>query len=132
MCMGGGGGGGGAVIQMPDTAAYDRLARQQMNAMRYTREHGVQFEQQQLNHALTTQQDQLAQLKDITAQRANDTAAQARRLAELMGTPPPQKAAQAPVIADGRGLATTKGKSALRIDRPMATSASPGAGLNIS
>jgi hypothetical protein len=127
-----GGGGGGAVISMPDTAAYDRMAQQQMDAMKSTMDRGVQFDQQKLNHAIDLQHEQLAQLKDITAQRATETAAQAKRLIDLMGTPPPEKAAQAPVVGDARALATTKGKSALRIERATATSTSAGAGLNIA
>jgi hypothetical protein len=130
MCFGGGGSAG--VITMPDTAAYDRLAQQQMDAMKSVQDSGVKSDQQRLNNALLRQQDQLAQVRDITAQRANDTAAQAKRLADLMGAPPPEKNAQAPAVGDARGLATTKGKSALRIERATATSVGPGAGLNIT
>ena len=74
----------------------------------------------------------LSQLKDVQIQRANDVSAQAGRLAALIGAPPPEKSAEAPVVGRARGTATSKGKGALRIERQLATAAGKGSGLNIT
>jgi len=130
MCMGGGGGGG--VINMPDTGAYDRMAQSQMAAMQSVQDNQIKIKQNELNSVLSRQQEQLTALRDLQTQRANDTAAQASRLAALIGTPPPEENASAPVTAADSGRKTFKGKSALRINRPVATSSGQGAGLNIT
>lgn len=129
MCMGGGGGGG--VIHMPDTGAYDRMAQSQMAAMQSVQDNQIKIKQNELNSVLSRQQEQLTALRDLQTQRASDTAAQASRLAALIGTPPPEENASAPVTAADQGRKTFKGKSALRINRPVATSSGQGAGLNI-
>jgi hypothetical protein len=117
---------------MPDTGAYDRMAQSQLDAMKAVMEGETNKKQQELNTATMEQQKQLAELRDLRIQQANDTSAQAARLAALIGTPPPEKAAEAPVVGRNRGTLTSKGKGALRIERPMATSAGQGAGLNIA
>ena len=54
------------------------------------------------------------------------------RLATLIGAPPPEKSAKAPVVAGERGIQTKKGKGALRIERRLAAAAGQGSGLNIT
>jgi hypothetical protein len=102
---------------------------QQMNS-------GSQLLQQQLQGALQAQQQQLQLIKDQTTKRASDQAAlneQAMRLSTLIGTPPPEKTAQAPQVGSrDRNVQTTKGKSALRIGRGTADNYGQGAGLNIT
>jgi membrane protein involved in colicin uptake len=131
MCFGGGGGGGGT-ITMPDTGAYDRMAQSQISAMQSVQDNQIKIKQNELNSVLSRQQEQMTQLRDLQVQRANDTNAQASRLAALIGAPPPEKTAEAPVTAADQGRKTFKGKSALRINRPVATSSGQGAGLNIT
>lgn len=130
MCSGGG---GGAVITMPDTGAYDRMANAQIEAMRLAQEGPIKIKQQELSQALANQQQTLTELRDLKTQRANDTAANAARMAALMGAPPPDKAASAPVVGSDRaGMAKAQGKKGLRIDRAVANSAGAGTGLNIT
>jgi hypothetical protein len=132
MCMGGGGGGG--TITMPDTGAYNRLAQQQMDAMASLQGGAVDAKQQQLNQAITQQQQTLEELRDARMQAANETSANAARLAALIGTPPPEKTAQAPVLGANRTEAgKPAGKKALRIDlRTGRQRSSAGSGLNIT
>lgn len=131
MCSGGGGGGG--VITMPDTGAYDRMANMQLEAIRATQDSAAKLKQQELNQALAAQQQVLADLRDVKTQRANDVAANAARMAALMGAPPPEKAAAAPVVGSDRtGMSRAQGKKGLRIDRATATTAGMGTGLNIT
>jgi len=129
MCMGGG---QAATITMPDTGAYDRLGQGQIDAMKSVMESGTQMKQQQLNAATLAQQKVMTDLRDLRTQQANDTSAQAARLAALIGVPPPEKASEAPVVGRNRGTLTSKGKGALRIERTVASSNGQGAGLNIT
>jgi|Laugresu1bdmlbsd_1035121.scaffolds.fasta_scaffold00294_11 hypothetical protein len=129
MCMGGG---QAATITMPDTGAYDRLGQGQIDAMKSVMESGTQMKQQQLNAATLAQQKVMTDLRDLRTQQANDTSAQAARLAALIGVPPPEKASEAPVVGRNRGTLTSKGKGALRIERAVASSSGQGAGLNIT
>lgn len=131
MCFGGGG--SPATITMPDTGAYDRMAQMQMDAMRDTQDMGVKVKQFELNQALAGQQQALVELRDLKTQRANDTAANAARMAALIGTPPPEKAAKAPSVgSDREGMTRSRGKRGLRIDRGQQTSERAGTGLNIT
>lgn len=129
MCFGGG---SAATITMPDTGAYDRMAQTQLDAMRAVQDGQIKVKQNELNTALQAQTTQLQQLRDLQMQRANDVQAQASRMAALIGTPPPEKTAEAPVVAGGTGPKAFKGKSSLRINRPVATTSGQGAGLNIT
>lgn len=131
MCMGGGGG-SPATIVMPNTGAYDQMANAQIAAMQSVMDSKTQLKQGELNAALTAQQSQLAELRDLKVQRANDVSAQAARLAQLIGTPPPEKSAEAPVVGRNRDTAKSKGKGALRIQRTTARKSGQGAGLNIT
>jgi hypothetical protein len=117
---------------MPDTGAYDRMGQAQIDAMKAVMEGETNKKQQELNAATMAQQKQLTELRDLRLQQANDTSAQAARLAALIGTPPPEKAAEAPVVGRSRGAVTTKGKGSLRIERKVASASSQGAGLNIA
>jgi hypothetical protein len=126
------GGGQAATITMPDTGAYDRLGQGQIDAMKSVMESGTQMKQQQLNAATLAQQKVMTDLRDLRTQQANDTSAQAARLAALIGVPPPEKASEAPVVGRNRGTLTSKGKGALRIERTVASSNGQGAGLNIT
>ncbi len=122
-----------ATITMPDTGAYDRLAQMQMDAMRQSQDGAIKVKQGELNQALTAQQESLAQLRDVKTARANDTAANAARMAALIGAPPPEKAATAPVLGSDRAeMSRPAGKRGLRIDRATATTAGVGTGLNIT
>lgn len=125
MCMGGGGGGG--VIRVPNYGAYNSMADQQIAAIKAAQDRSTTVLQGQLNQSTLKTQGILGQLHDLEVRMANNTEEQARRLTTLMGAPPPEKSATAPVMGRDRGLPTTKGKSSLRIDR-----ASSGAGLNIT
>lgn len=131
MCFGGGG--SPATITMPDTGAYDRMAQMQFDAMRQAQDGAARLKQAELNQAVADQQAVLTQLRDVTTRRANDTAANAARMAALIGTPPPEKAATAPVVGSDRAEKNrATGKRGLRIDRATASSAGAGTGLNIS
>ncbi len=130
--------GGGSMprstIVMPDMTAYDRMADRQIAAMRQQQEGQLMLQQQQLNQAVTGQQSVMAELLAVQQQRASNTAADAARMAALIGTPPPEPAAKAPVIGDSRqGMAPPEGKRSLRIDRKQRSSKpGGGAGLNIA
>lgn len=130
MCSGGG---SRATITMPDTGAYDRMANLQLEAIRSSQDGAAKLKQQELNQALAAQQQVLTDLRDVRTRRANDVAANAARMAALMGAPPPEKAASAPVVgADRAGQARVQGKKGLRIDRAVASTAGAGTGLNIT
>lgn len=126
-------GGKAATINMPDTGAYDRMANMQIDLMRQQQQGAASLKQSEFSQAIQQQQGVLTELRDFNLQRANDTAANAARLAALIGTPPPEKSAKAPVVGSNRaGMAKSKGKAGLRIDRPTATSQATGTGLNIT
>jgi hypothetical protein len=131
MCMGGGGG-GGATITMPDTSAYDRQFNLQKAAIEQQMNSGAQLMQSQLQQSLRSKQEVLQQSADARRVLAENTNANAMRMAQLIGTPPPEKSAEAPVVGRNRGTATSKGKGALRIERTTASSTGQGAGLNIT
>jgi cell division septation protein DedD len=128
-----GGGGQAATITMPDTGAYDRMANMQMQAMRDQMNGQTSLQQAKLNAALSDQQGVMTQLADVKTQRANDTAANAARLAALIGTPPPEKTASAPTVGTNRSdVAKASGKKGLRIERSTPTTQAAGTGLNIT
>lgn len=128
-----GGGSPRSTITMPDTGAYDRLAQAQFDAMRLAQDGAVGLRQMQLNQTLTQQQETLGNLRDVRMRRANDTAANASRMAALLGPPPPEKAATAPTVGSNRSaMARPSGKRGMRIDRTTTASTSAGTGLNIT
>lgn len=136
MCMGGGGGGGGGTITMPDTGAYDRMFDRQLQMMQMSQSSALTTQQSKLDQALSTQQALLTDLRDLRTERAEEAAsveAEARRMANIIGPPPPEEAAKAPVVGAARSKGTQRkgGKRGLRIGRATATSYGDGAGLNI-
>lgn len=130
MCFGGGG--QAATITMPDTRAYDRMFDMQRRVLERQMDSGLQVKQQELQNSLREQERIYAQATETRKQLAENTSAQAARMAALIGTPPPEKSATAPVVGNARTGVTRKGKSGLRIERQTATSAGQGAGLNIT
>ena len=134
MCFGGGGGGG--TITMPDTRAYDRQFEMQKAAIDSQMQNASMAMQETLNQSLRDQTDIREQMRDFQVARAEDQAKleeEAMRLSVLMGTPPPEPTAQAPLVGSrDRKMKTTKGKSALKIAQTVATSSGQGTGLNIT
>ena len=126
------GGGKAATITQPDYNAYNKQFDLQKSAIDQAMNSGAQLMQQQLNQATTAKQGALAAELEQKKILAENTNAQAMRLATLIGTPPPEKSAQAPVVAGERGIQTKKGKSALRIGLDSTSRMSQGAGLNIN
>ncbi|GDX76277.1 hypothetical protein LBMAG41_13530 [Cyanobium sp.] len=131
MCAGGGG--SRSTITMPDTRAYDAMASQQLGLMQQAQSSDVLAKQGQLDALVRDRIALQTQEQAVATARANNTTAQAARLAALVGAPPPEKPAAAPVIGSDRtGEKRPTGKAALRIDRAAKVSAGPGAGLNIT
>jgi hypothetical protein len=123
-----GGGAPRATIVQPDYSAYNRMADMQMQTMQLAQSPAVLAAQQGVQAAALQQQQVLSGLAARRTAEANDTSAAAARLVALIGTPPPDKTAKAPVLASNRaGMARPEGRKGLRIDlQPAATS-----GLNI-
>jgi adenylosuccinate synthase len=128
MCMGG----KAATITQPDYNAYNQQFELQKSAIDQSMNSGAQLMQQQLSQATTAQKEALAADLEQKKILAENTNAQAMRLATLIGTPPPEKSAQAPVVAGERGIQTKKGKSALRIGLASTSRMGQGSGLNIT
>lgn len=122
-----------STIAVPDYEAYDRMAERQMALMETRQNRKTLKKQGALDQAIANQQQALSELLNAEQQRAQQTAADAQRMAALIGTPPPEPTAKAPVIGDSRtGMAPGDGKKSLRINRKSSTStAARGAGLNI-
>lgn len=129
MCFGGG---GAATITEPDYAAYNQQFELQKSAIEQQMNNTTQLKQGEVNAALQRKQDLLTQSNDLKRQLAENTSAQALRMAQLLGPPPPEKTAEAPVVGRARGEVTSRGKKDLRIERQVATSNGQGAGLNIA
>ncbi len=132
MCMGGGGGG---TITMPDTGAYDKQLDRQIAAMQSEYDGQAQLAQGRLNAALREQTSALKDLEEYRTEKANEVAsveAEARRLANILGPPPPEESAKAPVVGRDRfSSSAPKGKKQLRIAR-SGQAYKAGAGLNIT
>ena len=126
------GGGKAATITQPDYNAYNKQFDLQKSAIDQAMNSGAQLMQQQLSQATTAKQSALAADLEQKKILAENTNAQAMRLATLIGAPPPEKSAQAPVVAGERGIQTKKGKSALRIGLGSTSRMGQGAGLNIN
>jgi len=127
------GGGSRPTITTPDTRAYDQALNRQIAAMQAAQGGVVTAAQSALGAALDQERSALSQLRDFRVARANDTAANASRIAALLGPPPPEKAAMGPVVgADRSTTAERTGRRRLRIDR-TGSGATPatGAGLNL-
>lgn len=136
MCMGGGGGGGG-VITMPDTGAYDRMYDRQLQMMQATQSSELEGLQAQLLDTQRQQELLLTDLRDARTERAESVAsveAEARRMSNIIGPPPPEESAKAPVVGAARDKPKTQrasGKRGLRIGRAVASSSGDAVGLNI-
>ena len=126
------GGGKAATITQPDYNAYNKQFDLQKSAIDQAMNSGAQLMQQQLNQSVTAKQEALNASLEQKKLLAENTSAQAMRLATLIGTPPPEKSAAAPVVAGDRGIQTKKGKSALRIGLDSTSRMSQGTGLNIA
>jgi len=123
-----GGGAPRSTIIQPDYGAYNRMADMQMQTMQMAQSPAVLAAQQGVQAAALQQQQVLSGLVARRTAEANDTSAAAARLAALIGTPPPEKTAKAPVLASNRaGMSRPAGRKGLRVDlQPTATS-----GLNL-
>ena len=136
MCMGGGGGGGG-VITMPDTGAYDRMYDRQLQMMQMSQNSELDTYQAELNAAVMNQQDLLTDLRDLRRENAESAAsveAEAKRMSNIIGTPPPEMSAKTPVIGPARKKPKTQtksGKRGLRIARST-PSANDSVGYNLN
>ena len=132
MCMGGKS--QPAVINMPNTGAYDQMLATQRAAIQSTMNNGMMQAQQSLQAAIADQQRAYQELADKKTADANNQIAvseQAMRMSQMMGPPPPEKSAEAPTIGDkDRFGVGAEGKKALRIGRG-AKKSGKGAGLNI-
>ena len=128
MCMGG----QAATITQPDYKAYDQQFELQKAVIEERMRRGGEKKQEKLNMAVLQQQELLNKNLEVKKQLAENTNAQAMRLAALIGPPPPEKSAEAPSLASSRGVQTKKGKAALRIERKSAATSSQGTGLNIT
>ena len=129
MCFGGG---SAATITVPQTDAYDAQADLQIAAMQQTQNSTAMLKQTELNTALAAQQQALTDSKDFQIEQANDVRANALRMANLIGAPPPEKTAQAPIVGRDRDRSQgkPKGKRSLRVRRNTGTSNASGTGLN--
>jgi hypothetical protein len=128
-----GGGGSRATITSPNTTQANMELKLQLDAMRAQRQGGLDLAQTQLSAALQRQGVVLQDLAQAKTMRANETRANADRLAALLGPPPPEKPAAAPKLADARtGQRRAQGKTQLRINRASSTPDAPGVGLNIT
>jgi hypothetical protein len=131
MC--GGGGGGGATITSPNYKQANEQAALQLKVMKAQRTGVLEAAQVGLNMALQGQELVLEDLAQVKTLRANETQANADRLANLLGPPAPEKTAEAPKVADARtGQKRAEGKRLLRINRASTIPDGVGVGLNIT
>ena len=127
MCFGGG---SRATITKPDYNAYNKQFDLQKEAIQNSMDANLRAKQQELQASLGDKADIQRQLNEQIRIQAENTNAQAMRLAQVIGLPPPEKSAQAPVIGSKR---KKLGKERLRIRRGTTpTSSASGAGLNIT
>ena len=127
MCFGGG---SRATITKPDYNAYDKQFELQKEAIQSSMDANLRAKQQELQASLGDKADIQRKLNEQIRIQAENTNAQAMRLAQVIGPPPPEKSAQAPIIGDKR---KKLGKERLRIRRGTTpTSSASGAGLNIT
>jgi hypothetical protein len=130
-----GGGGRRATIEKPDYNAYNQQFELQKSAIEQSMNSGIRELQADYQSQL---RQNTASMQAIEQERIADArdealiAEDARRLATLIGTPPPEKVAQSPKIGTkSRELATANGKKSLRIGS-SASSSAKGTGLNIT
>ena len=130
-----GGGGRRATIEKPDYNAYNQQFELQKSAIEQSMNSGIRELQADYQAQLRQNTASMQAIENERVANARDQALiaeDARRLATLIGTPPPEKVAQSPKIGTkSRELATANGKKSLRIGS-TATSAAKGTGLNIT
>jgi hypothetical protein len=126
------GGGSAATITVPKTESYDAQADLQIAAMQQTQNSTAMLKQGELNSALAAQQQTLTDARDFKIQQAEDTRANAARMANLIGAPPPEKTAQAPVVGRDRDRSQgkAKGRNSLKVRKSKSTAQGKGTGLN--
>jgi hypothetical protein len=122
---------------MPDTGAYDRMYDRQLQMMQATQSSELEGLQAQLLDTQRQQESLLTDLRDARTERAESVAsveAEARRMSNIIGPPPPEESAKAPVVGAARDKPKTQrasGKRGLRIGRAVASSSGDAVGLNI-
>tara|TARA_B100001094_G_C17914684_1_gene662937 strand:- start:228 stop:644 length:417 start_codon:yes stop_codon:yes gene_type:complete len=130
------GGGGRTTIQMPDTSAYDSQLDTQIMLMQQQQNNSSTLLQNSLNQSQLDNQNLLSSIKDFKLSAAKDVSANAARMSALIGAPPPDKTAKAPVVGRDRERSKNKkkGKKSLRVDKVQkkktSTKKSSGTGLN--
>lgn len=130
------GGGGSTTITMPDTSAYDSQLDTQIMLMQQQQQNTGTLLQSQLSQSQLDNQNLLSSIKDFKLSAAKDVSANAARMSQLIGAPPPDKTAKAPVVGRDRDKTKNKkkGKKSLRVDRvtqkKTSTKKSSGTGLN--
>tara|TARA_Y100001963_G_scaffold77768_1_gene107769 strand:- start:62 stop:472 length:411 start_codon:yes stop_codon:yes gene_type:complete len=131
MCFGGG---NKSTIIMPKTGAYDQQADLMVALMDQQMSGVANLKQAELNTAIGDQRLALTELRDLKIQQARDTQANASRMAALIGTPPPDKTAQAPIVGRDRKGSKQKptGKRSLTVRANKKPSQGRGTGLNVS
>lgn len=127
MCFGGG---ERATITKPDYTAFNQQFELQKAAIENSMDSSLRTKQLELQTSLG---DKAAIRRDLNEQlriQAENTNAQAMRLSRVIGPPPPEKSAKAPVIGSKR---KKLGKERLRIARQQSpNAAAKGTGLNIT
>lgn len=127
-------GGSRATITQPDYNAFNQEFELQKSAIERSMDSGLDMKQQELTASLRSKNATLDRLNEQINLQADNTNAQAMRLSQIIGAPPPEKSAQPPKVgSDARNLGTKRGKAALRIARAKTpTKSARGSGLNIT
>ena len=102
---------------MPDTGSYDRMFDRQLQMMQMSQNSGLNSLQTELNTAVVDQQNLLTDLRDLRKENAESVAsveAEARRMSNIIGAPPPEVSAKAPVVGAARKKPKTQAKSGKR------------------
>ena len=127
MCFGGG---ERATITKPDYTAFNQQFELQKAAIQNSMDASLRNKQLELQTALGNKAGIRRDLNEQLRIQAENTNAQAMRLSQVIGPPPPEKSAKAPVIASKR---KKLGKERLRIARQQSpNAAAKGTGLNIT
>jgi hypothetical protein len=112
MC--GGGRAKRATIREPDYRAYDQMANMQFQAMRQAQDQNILMQQSNLNQRLSEEAAANAELRDLKVQEASNISAESARIAALIGTPPPDRGATAPVLGRDRSSSASVSRGTLR------------------
>lgn len=112
-----GGGGQRATIREPDYAAMNQMAELQFKTMRSAQDKKVIEKGGSLNTALQKEEKVYSRLRDLKVREANNISAESARIAALLGTPPPDRGATAPVLGRDRTSVKGSGGTSLRTGR---------------